>query len=515
MADPLSLTAGIITIIGAVQTAVVSGSSIFAMLKDKQLMSDELLHLEQAVRAIKSLGSTSVKNDLQLLLQRASTMLYELNQTIVTHINNATGANVFCWLRKLRFATDMDRHGQKMHALNRTIAIALRVALLFFYLNVPGREGDPFKSIFGWYKLGLGRPLWKDVFWEPTKAKLIRKDKSPSGNVELQADAITLKQGEHRKGLSNNESRGKDSGVDLSSWLIVAQPERNTNGDVKMRPLSNDLKQQVQSALEGSTGATSPFRDAHCIVHCHGNSCNIYQKGIAAEHMQAIVDACHPDKLTFLLQFDPQGYGLSSGSPKEGSSTEPGLIQDGIVTVNLVLDRLKIAAHNVAILGHSLGTAVGAAVYEYFLLKQDIELAGLITSGSFTRSHELLKTFKALPYTLPYYILCFGCVPIMVFLFEDTWDTQTRLEKIVASGKTFKICLSHAHDDFNIWWYYSKRNYLAMRRAAGFSNGHKKILGIFASGDLGKPDEEKPGDQGEHCCAGHKYCLTNANSRLS
>ena len=72
---------------------------------------------------------------------------------------------------------------------------------------------------------------------------------------------------------------------------------------------------------------------------------------------------------THILTIDYRGFGRSSGTPSEG-----GLISDGIAAVLHVLQVWRIPPARVAIVGHSLGTAVAAAVTLYFSKPTETEL---------------------------------------------------------------------------------------------------------------------------------------------
>lgn len=93
------------------------------------------------------------------------------------------------------------------------------------------------------------------------------------------------------------------------------------------------------------------------MISFHGNVGHLAQ-GFRAQSFSAVVGA-DPHSCTSVLAFDYRGFGRSTGFP-----TEEGLIKDGLAIVRYAIDHLGFSAERIVLLGHSLGTAVVAAVAE-------------------------------------------------------------------------------------------------------------------------------------------------------
>ena len=158
-----------------------------------------------------------------------------------------------------------------------------------------------------------------------------------------------------------------------------------------------------------------------------------------------------PDKI-HVLAVDYRGFGYSSGNP-----TEKGLITDGISLVEWALDVARIPPERIVIFGQSLGTAVSVAVAEHFVVKSQIEFAGIILVAGFSDIPTLM---------LSYYVG--GFVPILAPLkpypwiqklfadhIQETWITTRRLDSLVRCSKYLNLDIIHAMDDFDIPWSHS------------------------------------------------------------
>ena len=89
-----------------------------------------------------------------------------------------------------------------------------------------------------------------------------------------------------------------------------------------------------------------------------------------------------------ILTVDYRGYGLSTGIP-----SERGVIVDAIATVDWAIKIARIPTNRIVILGHSLGTAISAAVVEHYV-KREIEFAGVVLVAPFSSMQDLLNTYS-------------------------------------------------------------------------------------------------------------------------
>ncbi len=169
-----------------------------------------------------------------------------------------------------------------------------------------------------------------------------------------------------------------------------------------------------------------------------------------------------------VLAIDYRGFGSSTGSP-----TEDGLILDASAALHFALDTVGLPPSRIAILGHSLGSAVAAAVSERFARVHGIDFAGVV----------LVSGFSSLPNMLSGYAIA-GWVPIfwpvrshprllrfVLGFIVDHWETAKRLRNIVGITQTcnatagnkdsknsktsspqrhLRLSLIHAADDWDI-----------------------------------------------------------------
>ena len=153
-----------------------------------------------------------------------------------------------------------------------------------------------------------------------------------------------------------------------------------------------------------------------------------------------------------VLTVDYRGFGYSSGNP-----TEQGLITDGIALVNWALEVARIPPDRIVIFGQSLGTAVSVAVAEHFVLKSQIQFAGIILVAGFSDIPTLMLSYYA-----------GGVVPILAPLrpypsiqkffadhIQETWITTQRLDTLVRRSKNLNLEIIHSMNDFNIPWSHS------------------------------------------------------------
>lgn len=115
------------------------------------------------------------------------------------------------------------------------------------------------------------------------------------------------------------------------------------------------------------------FDQSPTILFCHGSSGNI-------SHRDYIVDLCHKFQINLVL-FDYQGYGLSSGYPKQTQ-----LCQDGLLAYDYL--RTKVPGREILIWGESLGGPVAA-----FVAKQR-ECRRLVLLSTFSSLDDILTYAK-------------------------------------------------------------------------------------------------------------------------
>ncbi|KAL3426861.1 abhydrolase [Phlyctema vagabunda] len=185
--------------------------------------------------------------------------------------------------------------------------------------------------------------------------------------------------------------------------------------------------------------------EARLIISFHGNAGNVAQ-GWRTDSYRSLADASNTN--IHILAIDYRGYGLSTGNP-----TEKGMIIDGIATVDWALQIAKIPAERIVILGHSLGTAVTAAVAEHYA-KKDTGFAGVVLVAGFTDIPSMLTSYAIggwIPALSP-----LGSTPRLWKIFDsyivDRWPSGTRLANFVRLSKRVRLFLIHAKDDFEIPW---------------------------------------------------------------
>jgi len=154
-----------------------------------------------------------------------------------------------------------------------------------------------------------------------------------------------------------------------------------------------------------------------------------------------------------ILTFDYRGFGKSSGTP-----TEEGLIIDGISVVEWALRVARILPENIVLVGHSLGTAVATAVVEHYAQNRpDVDFAALILMSGFSDIPNLMKTYMiggvipVLSPLKPYPVL----QDFIASNIQDTWDTATRITRLVETKRGVKVHMLHAKNDMDINWRHS------------------------------------------------------------
>jgi len=152
-----------------------------------------------------------------------------------------------------------------------------------------------------------------------------------------------------------------------------------------------------------------------------------------------------------ILTIDYRGYGLSTGVP-----SEQGVTTDAIATVDWAIRIASIPPSRIVILGHSLGTAISAAVAEHYT-KQGIEFSGVVLVAPFTSMQNLLSTYSI-----------GGLVPLLSPLklypalqthfksyFKGKWLSIDRIANFVRLSKRVRLFLVHSRNDQIIPWTHS------------------------------------------------------------
>ncbi|KAI1174440.1 Alpha/Beta hydrolase protein [Nemania sp. FL0916] len=209
-----------------------------------------------------------------------------------------------------------------------------------------------------------------------------------------------------------------------------------------------DRLQNTPTGYSGNFTATESFKilkedsDARLVISFHGNAGHIAQ-GLRTEHFHSLTDTSNFHVLTI----DYRGYGKSKGLP-----SEEGLIRDGVATVDWAINVAGVPASRIAVLGHSLGTAVTSGVVEHFAL-QNIEFAGVILIAGFPDVPTLLSVYSGLGFIPALSPL--RPFPPLLRLFQsfirDKWRSANRLAEVVRlTQKRLRLTIIHAKDDLEI-----------------------------------------------------------------
>jgi abhydrolase domain-containing protein 12 len=147
---------------------------------------------------------------------------------------------------------------------------------------------------------------------------------------------------------------------------------------------------------------------------------------------------------THILAIDYRGFGFSTGFP-----TEEGLITDGIAAVNWALKVARVPQDKIAIIGHSLGTAVAAAVAEHFA-RRDIEFAGVVLYAGFTSLPDLLSDYCLVGWLSPLRSSTRLLKYFTDHLVVDKWPTADRIASFARASKHPKLYIIHSLNDYEI-----------------------------------------------------------------
>lgn len=131
------------------------------------------------------------------------------------------------------------------------------------------------------------------------------------------------------------------------------------------------------------------------------------------------------------------------------------MLNDAKCVVDWGLNVAGIPPERIVLLGHSLGTAVAAAVaLHYITLDTKIEFAGLILCAAFTNCGRAFSSYSiggVFPVLAPVRL-----IPSLQGWFSrrmrDTWLTDQRLMSLVRESSRFSLVLVHAQDDTTMPW---------------------------------------------------------------
>lgn len=208
------------------------------------------------------------------------------------------------------------------------------------------------------------------------------------------------------------------------------------------------------------------------ILKVHGNAAHLGST-FRPQFYRSLLGTSTPTDPVHVISFDYRGFGLSTGYP-----TEEGLITDALTLVNyLTTGPLSIPPSRITLVGHSLGTAVTAAVAERLASMDsapngldpalsDLEpFAGVVLLAPFTNVRSLVGSYSVKGLTPPLLSPLVGYPKAQEYVLDhliDTWETATRVARLtgVASdsanseaeiaSKGVNLVIVHARDDFEI-----------------------------------------------------------------
>ena len=105
----------------------------------------------------------------------------------------------------------------------------------------------------------------------------------------------------------------------------------------------------------------------------------------------------------------------------------------------------QVPPHRIVILGHSLGTAVTAAVVEHFAV-QGIEFAGIVLLSGFAGLQNLLSDFCLVGWLSPLRIF----PPALQYFknrLRDTWPSTERIANFIRVSKRVRLFIVHSLND--------------------------------------------------------------------
>ncbi len=213
----------------------------------------------------------------------------------------------------------------------------------------------------------------------------------------------------------------------LFTWLVtpLGVYARYLNEFVTEQPGVEDITDKLAFRL---------LRDdpeARLLIYFHGNAATLGQQRRTEEYRSYASGACEK---VFVLAFDYRGFGKSSGEPSEA-----GLRKDAEAVVDWALNVAKIEPNRITLLGHSLGTAVSAAVALQYA-ELGVEFAGIILCAAFTNAGNAFASYSiggVIPVLAPVKM-----IPAFQNWFsrrmQDTWRTDLALAAL--TRKSMQSC---------------------------------------------------------------------------
>ncbi|KAH8594701.1 Alpha/Beta hydrolase protein [Bisporella sp. PMI_857] len=195
---------------------------------------------------------------------------------------------------------------------------------------------------------------------------------------------------------------------------------------------------------------------SHLIIKFHGTAGSVAQ-GWRTDAYRALSGLSN----NHVLAIDYRGYGRSTGNP-----SEDGVIIDGIAAVDWAIKIAKVPPNRIVILGHSLGTAVAAAVAERFAM-QGVEFAGIVLVSGFTDVTKLLTTYSIggiVPVLSPLRVYPALQKQLSTHLI-DKWPSAERIANLVRISKRVRLFFIHAKDDFEIPFSHSQSLFITAANA--------------------------------------------------
>ena len=160
----------------------------------------------------------------------------------------------------------------------------------------------------------------------------------------------------------------------LYAWLVTPLQVYARHESIILQD-SAKLHEDIRDRVAFSLLADDP--ESRVIIYFHGNAGTVGQ----TSHTDAYrMISSGTSKPVYVLAFDYQGFGSSTGTPTEGSLT-----QDAIDVIRWVIEVAHIPADRIVLVAQSLGTALACAAASHFIDKEPkVEFAGIVLCATFT-----------------------------------------------------------------------------------------------------------------------------------